>query len=103
MRVPSSTPGRHLHLQRVSAAQHALSLALGTRILNHRSRALADRAGAGHAEESLLIAHLPLAIALAALAGRLAARGAGALAGVAQLAAPDGDFLLHAECRVFKA
>ncbi len=80
----------------------ALALARGARILDHRARALADRTGAGHAEESLLVAYLPVTVALAALAGRFAAGRAGAVAGLAQLVAPDRDFLLHSEGRVFK-
>jgi hypothetical protein len=63
---------------------------------------LADWTGAGHAEESLLIAYLAVAIALAALAGAFAGRRARSLAFIAQLTAPDVDFLFHAECRVLE-
>jgi hypothetical protein len=79
-----------------------MALARGARILNHGTRALADRAGARHAEESLLIAYLSMAVALPALAGSFAIGRTGAMAGVAQLVAPDIDFLLYSEGRVFK-
>ncbi len=92
----------HLHLQRMGSVQQALALARGARILNHGARALADRAGAGYAEESLLVTHLAVAVALAALAGQFAAGRAGTMAGVAQLVAPDVDLLFHAKGRVLK-
>jgi len=79
-----------------------LASALGARILDHRARALAYRAGPRHAEEALLIAHLSVAVALLALARSLAPGRTRAVASVARLAAADGDFLFYAERRVLK-
>ena len=93
---------RNLYLQRVRASYYALAFALAARVLNHHARALANRAGAGHAEESLLIAHLAMAVALAALARCFAVGRSVAMTGFAHLTAADVHFSFHAKCRVFK-
>ena len=93
---------RHLDVQRVVAHHHALAAALRAWRLDHGSRALAHRTGAGHAEEALLVTHLTLPSALLAGAGCLTAGGARAVAAFAEFAAAHGDVLLHAKGGVLK-
>src|SRR6266568_2813709 len=54
----------NFHLHRVDFSDQPLASALGAWVLDHRARALAYWTASSHAEESLLIPHLPLPVAM---------------------------------------
>src|SRR5581483_3738274 len=79
-----------------------LAFAFCTGIGNDATGALACGAGAGHAEESLLIAYLALSAASAATNRRFARGGARTAAVLASFVTPYVDFSFFAENRFFK-
>ena len=102
MRVPSSTPGGNLGVDRALTQNASFALALRARIGDHAAGALARRTGAGNAEESLLIANLAASRAGAAGGWTFARRRAGAVAFLAGLVAADRDASLFPEERFFE-
>ena len=93
---------RDLGINRFLLNVAAFALALGARIADYGTCALAGGTRPRDAEKSLLIAHLSAASAAAASCRRLARRAARPLAGVATLVPAVGDLGLGAEHGLFK-
>src|SRR5215469_5299145 len=93
--------GRNFGFHRLRSHDASLAFAFRAGIGNHRASALTRRAGAGNAEEALLIADLATSTTGAAGHG-LAAGASGTCAGIAVLVTTVGDFLFRAEHRFFE-
>src|SRR5215472_11244582 len=94
-------PRRNFGFDRLRGQDASLAFAFQAGIADHRAAPLTRRAGAGNAEETLLIADL--ATATAAAAGRGFAAGAsGTSAGLAVLMTTVGDFLFGTENGFFE-
>ena len=102
MRVPSSTPAGILVSDHALAENSSLALALYARIGDDAARALASRAGAGDAEEALLVADLATSRTGAAGGGGFAAGGARAAAVFASLVTANVDLGFGAEIGVLE-
>src|SRR5258708_14407249 len=94
--------GGHFRVNSLLLNDSAFAAALGAGIADYAARALAGRAGARNAKETLLIADLAAASATAAGCGCLAVRAAGALAGFTTLMPPVSDLGLGAERGFFE-
>src|SRR5882757_2000542 len=94
--------GGNFGFDRALAHQASFAFALGAGVGDHAASALAGRAGAGDAEESLLIANLAPPITGAALNRGFARRSARSVTGFAGFVAADFDLLFHAEERFFE-
>src|ERR1035438_990196 len=91
---------RHFDIQRAFGADARLTSAGLAGIANNRAPTAASAAGAGHGEETLLIANLAPALALGAGRGAAAGGAATALAVLAGLKAAYLDLGVHTEKRV---
>jgi hypothetical protein len=80
----------------------AFTAALGARIGDDATRALAGRASSGNTEEALLISHLTASSAAAASGGRFALRTARTMAGLTIFMPAVSDLSLGAESGFFK-
>src|SRR5215469_6239197 len=94
-------PRRNFGFHRLRGQDASLAFAFRAGIADHRATPLTRRAGAGDAEETLLIADLATSTAAAAGCG-FAAGTSGTSAGVAVLMTTVGDFLFGAENGFFE-
>src|SRR5215831_18756097 len=94
-------PSRNLGFNRLRAQDASLASASRAGIADHGAKPLTGGAGAGNAEETLLIANLATSTAAAAGCG-LAAGASRTRAGIAVLVTTVGDFVFGAENGFFK-